>query len=320
MFKSKRAVFLFSIPFAGVLIAWFIGMFFRDGWFLFEPYWPLSLTMVLGSFVAGATAEGGGAIAFPVFTKVFLIEPSDARTFSFMIQSVGMTMAAVYIYVNRIPVLWKVIGYGLIGGVLGFLIGDNYINLSGAYPKVIFSIVAGVFGAFLVINRWFLNATPKNHLTGNTLSNAFIITITGFFGGVVSSIIGVGIDMVVFIVLTLYFAVNEKMSTPTTVVLMGLLSIIGFGYHAIMLNDIKPKVYDFWMACIPVVIIGAPLGAYAASKIKRDWLIYFLLGLISIELISTILLIPFSPMMLKVVLLALCASCVIFVLLLRYRK
>ena len=44
--------------------------------------WPVALTMVFGSFIAGATSEGGGAIAFPVFTKVLHVSPTDAKVFS----------------------------------------------------------------------------------------------------------------------------------------------------------------------------------------------------------------------------------------------
>ncbi len=51
--------------------------------------------MVFGSFVAGSTAAGGGAVSFPVFTKLLHIPADEARTFGLLIQSVGMTMASV---------------------------------------------------------------------------------------------------------------------------------------------------------------------------------------------------------------------------------
>ena len=50
--------------------------------------------MCLGSFIAGATSEGGGAIAYPVMTLgPWKIAPLIARDFSLMIQSVGMIAA-----------------------------------------------------------------------------------------------------------------------------------------------------------------------------------------------------------------------------------
>ena len=48
--------------------------------------------------LTGMTCEGGGAIAFPVMTLAFNIDPSVARDFSLMIQSCGMTAASFTIF------------------------------------------------------------------------------------------------------------------------------------------------------------------------------------------------------------------------------
>jgi len=39
-------------------------MFWQSQWNLFEPNWYITLTMIFGSFVAGVSSEGGGAIAY----------------------------------------------------------------------------------------------------------------------------------------------------------------------------------------------------------------------------------------------------------------
>ena len=49
----------------------------------------MSITMIFGSMIAGATSEGGGVVAFPVMTLVLHIQPSIARDFSLMTQSCG---------------------------------------------------------------------------------------------------------------------------------------------------------------------------------------------------------------------------------------
>lgn len=51
-----------------------------------------SLTMQLHDFLTGATAEGGGAIAFPVLTLAFKVPATTARDFAFMIQTVGSSL------------------------------------------------------------------------------------------------------------------------------------------------------------------------------------------------------------------------------------
>ena len=49
----------------------------------------LSITMIFGAMIGGATSEGGGAVAFPVMTLALGIPPAIARDFSMMCQSCG---------------------------------------------------------------------------------------------------------------------------------------------------------------------------------------------------------------------------------------
>lgn len=35
-------------------------MTYADAWYLFQENWFMSVTMAFGSFIAGATSEGGG--------------------------------------------------------------------------------------------------------------------------------------------------------------------------------------------------------------------------------------------------------------------
>jgi len=277
-----------------IVAAWIVAMNRLQWWDMFSETWPISLTMVLGSFIAGATSEGGGAVAFPVFTKMFNIAPQDAKVFSFFIQSFGMTMAGLFIFLKKIPVLWNVIFTALTAGIIGLISGELLVAIPDPYPKLLFSFIAGVFAFFLIYNRWGIPDNPINDFRFESGSDYFVILATGFVGGLVASVVGVGIDMLIFIVLTLLYGINEKLSTPTTVVLMGLLSVAGFIWHAGITADVNPDVWRYWMSCIPIVIFGAPLGAWACHKIERDQLIWFLLFLIAIDLTSTIWLIPLT--------------------------
>ena len=85
------------------------------------------------SFVAGSTPHGGGAVAFPVLTKVFGVPAADARTFSLSIQAVGMGTAAVVIM------------------LLGLLMRLPWIlDLLGAVAYVVALVLAGLL-TFLLL-------------------------------------------------------------------------------------------------------------------------------------------------------------------------
>ena len=101
--------------------------------------------MVFGSFVAGATSMGGGAVAFPVLTKLLAVAPENAKLFSLAIQSVGMTSASFTIVLMRLPVLWRVILPASVTGAVGMLIGLVWLSpvVPAAEIRVFFYFVAG---------------------------------------------------------------------------------------------------------------------------------------------------------------------------------
>ena len=292
---TPRRIWIYYGLLAIFYAIWIGYMSFADKWALFLDYWPASLTMSLGSFVAGATAEGGAAVAFPVFTKVLHIPSSDARTFGLMIQSFGMTMASVMIFVQRVKVLPRVIGWVSLGGILGQIIGAYLVTIPDPYPKILFTFVATAFGVVMIISRWFMNWSPRDEVANWNHSRRALFVLVGVVGGTFAAQTGSGIDMLTFIVLTLAFGLNEKISTPTTVVIMGLNSVVGFFIHGAMLQDIG-GMWNHWLVAVPVVVVGAPLGAYVAHRVSRDSIIIFLLTLISIELVTTLWLVPFTSL------------------------
>src|SRR6056297_929554 len=316
----KPTLKLYWITALVIVSAWTATMSLLNWWAMFSETWPISLTMVFGSFIAGATSEGGGAVAFPVFTKLFDIEPADAKVFSFFIQSVGMTMAGLFIYLKKIPVLWNVIFAALSGGVIGLITGELFLVIPNPYPKLLFTFIAGIFAFFLIYNRWGIPDNPIKSFSLKDDHNLLIIMFTGFLGGMVASVVGVGIDMLIFIVLTLLYGIDEKISTPTTVVLMGLLSMVGFVWHAGIVADVNPDVWRYWMSCVPIVIFGAPLGAWVCSKIGRDQLIWFLLFLIGIEVVTTLWLIPITQDRIAVLAILVLFTSILFYGLIHYRR
>ena len=95
-------------------------------------------------------------------------------------------------------------------------------------------------------------------------------------------------------VMVLLFRINEKIVTPTTVILMTMATIPGFLVHVFWLKDFSPTVMGYWLAAVPIVAVGAPcwgphLPLYDPSSNRQ-----FLLALIALEFVSTVVLVPFS--------------------------
>jgi uncharacterized membrane protein YfcA len=120
-----------------------------------------------------------------------------------------------------------------------------------------------------------------------------MLTGAGILGGILSANVGSGIDIVTFIVLTLAFGVDEKIATPTTVVIMAITAAAGFLLRGVVIADVA-AVQEYWLLCVPVVIVGAPVGAMILARCRRHHIVVFLLLLIGLEVCSTFLLVAQS--------------------------
>lgn len=258
--------------------------------------------MVFGSFVGGGTSEGGGAIAFPVFTKLLHIAPRDARNFSLAIQSVGMGAASLSIFYLRIPIERRALLYAGLPGIFGIAFGTFFVAplLPPVFVRTSFTVLVSSMGvALLLVNR------DKSVLRNEALPvfearEKCILVCAGLLGGVISALVGTGENSVVFMVMVLLFRVNEKIVTPTTVVLMTMVSIPGFLIHLFLLKDFTPAVMGYWLAAVPVAVVMAPFGALVCSRMKRHAIVLLLLFLIALEFLSTVLLVPLPPRVLWV--------------------
>ena len=292
----KRSALRFNLAIA--LLVWAAWLVFggRDAIHHLFADWKIALTMVFGSLVGGGTSEGGGAIAFPIFTKLLHIAPYDARNFSLGIQSVGMGAASLSILYLRIPIERRALLYAGIPGVLGVLFGAYFI--APLVPPVIvrtsFTVLVSSLGVALVlINR------EKTRLRNERIPilgapEKSVLIAAGFLGGAVSALVGTGENCVTFMVMVLLFRLSEKVATPTTVILMTMVTIPGFLFHVFVLGDVTPTVMGYWLAAVPVVAVGAPLGALICSHMKRHAIVILLIFLIALEFASTLLLVPMS--------------------------
>ena len=299
---TLRYLGLVVAPIVVTLLMWGTYMSVENLWGLFRTHGFMTVTRRAGSSPAGARSAGGGAVAYPVMTLFFDVDPAVARNFSLAIQSVGMTAAALYIVARRIRVettyLWLVAA----GSVPGLLGGTYFLapHVPPAYAKMTFvSFWLSYWLALFTINhvreQSAVSALPT--LTGS--QQAELVGI-GVVGGVLSAIFGNGIDICSFAFVTLKYRLSETVATPTSVVLMAFNAVLGFALHALLLHDMQPEAYRFWWVSIPVVVFGAPLGAYVVSRVPRLYIATLLYTLIAVQFVSALWIIQPSGLLLLV--------------------
>lgn len=261
-------------------------------------HWPVVVTMVFGSLVGGGTSEGGGAIAFPVLTKLLGIGADDARLFCFAIQSIGMVCASISILASKVPVERRVLALGgpiaMAAGAFSVVFIAPHVSLP--MVRVVFTLVLAGLGLAMIYQgrarQWNRNQTLP--VWGR--NEVVVISIGAAGGGALSGVAGLGENTVMFVLLVLLFRISEKVATPTTVVLLSAVSLSCFLTHVFVIGDFIPPVTDYWLAAAPVVAIGAPIGALLCTRMSVQTIRNVLFVLIAIEWVSTLLLVPMSPL------------------------
>ena len=293
MNKRSSRMLLFVLPVTATYLAWGAYMFITDSWKLFLHYFYMSIMMVLGSFIAGSSSEGGGAVAFPVMTLLFKVHPAEARNFTLAIQSIGMSAATLWIIARKIRIERKYLLFAILGGLPGIVLGSYFVApfTSPPYAKMLFvsfwlSFGIALFAADRSRRRAVLDQLPS--LSGYQKAEMVLV---GLVGGVLSSIVGTGVNICTFSFVTMKYRLSEKIATPTSVILMAADSIMGFGLHLLIMRDIQPEVFYYWQVCIPVVMVGAPLGAFVASRIRKRQLVYILCSVIVAQFAGALLII-----------------------------
>ena len=231
--------------------------------------WEVALTMTFGSMVAGGTSMGGGAVAFPVFTKVLHVPPHEAKIFSLAIQSVGMSAASLTIVAMGTKVEWRFIRWASLGGIPGIILGSFFLApvLPPDAIKFFFTMIVSSFGITLL----FLNCSRRRR----NLSIPFwrrreqlLSILVGLFGGIVSSLVGSGMDIFCFSVMVLLFGLSEKVSTPTSVILMAINAVVGFILHQYVIGDFVEPVVSYWLGGSPNSSSGCTSGCYIMQLVK----------------------------------------------------
>jgi uncharacterized membrane protein YfcA len=189
---------------------------------------------------------------------------------------------------------WQLIFWVSLGGIPGIV---SSVYLSSIIPaniiRISFSMMISSFAVIILgLNK--INNNCNYNFINRNIQQKIIFLIVGFVGGVISGLVGSGMEILIFAAMILLFNICEKTSTATFVVLMVFNSLVEFLVHKLLIGDFIAPVSDYWLATIPVVVIGAPLAVIICSYLNKEKILKTLVFLILINLVSSVLFIPLT--------------------------
>ncbi|MEO1063199.1 MAG: TSUP family transporter [Actinomycetota bacterium] len=308
---------------AAITVSWAIWVTAAGHWSRVADQWAASVTMVFGSFVAGSTPQGGGAVAFPVFTKVLDVPAEVARSFSLSIQTVGMGTATAAILIRRRVVQWRLVALSVPAALVAFVIvawfggeGDEPFRPSivpGSYVKVTFTLVLAAMAVVVVMGRRVPVRVIERDLPGGGTRLVVAGIVAGAIGGAASALVGSGADVATYLLVVVLVGLDPRIGVPTSVVSMTAVSVAGFvllglvdGHLSVELTDgmvtavgdVIPEtpldadradLFGLWLAAVPVVAWGAPLGSAVAARLSVRHLVWLVVSLAVAETVSTVI-------------------------------
>ena len=235
--RSRRSAIALGIS-AAFTIGWVIYVTASGQWGRVGDHWASAVTMIFGSFVAGSTPQGGGAVAFPVFTKVLEVPADVARSFSLSIQTVGMTAASLSILINRRRIVPKGIAVAGPAAIIGFVLGYLLIiktglpfgpsRLPGPYVKVMFTIIVAAMAFVTYLGYRVHLLERRDELPPLNARIVGLMATAGFAGGVASVLVGSGADVFVYLAFVVLIGVSPRTGVASSVLIMTSVSIVGF--------------------------------------------------------------------------------------------
>lgn len=324
--ERRRTMRSFAAPLF-ITVTWVIVVVATNSVGRVGEHFLAAVTMVFGSFVAGSTPQGGGAVAFPVFTKALSVPAETARSFSLCIQAIGMTSASLAIIAGGRTVAWRAIALAAPSGIIGLiltllLLGDSSApfwpsSLPGPYVKVTFTLVVAAMAWVVFVGLRTPIRSVTNAIPDIDGSVRVALIVGGLLGGVASAMVGSGADVFTYIVVVILLGVRSSIGVPTAVITMAIVSVAGFvmvglldgqlfvelatvdgeqmvaavGGHALAEPTAlaQADLFGMWLAAIPIVAWGAPAGAWVAARMTPRMLLGLALTVAAAEIISTLI-------------------------------
>ena len=290
----------------GRIILWFLliaapFILYRNNLYILRDAWFAPFMGMVACAIPACGAPVAGGVIFLPLLEYYGLCPRDAVAFTSATQMMGVGIFA--------PMNWLLTGHSvfipsairvsILPSTVGLIAAVTYYKNNGFHADHFVILIFTLFCTFLV--AYVTNGLATSRMKFDTGSNKLELKwnlcrlsegvlpwiICCFLGGILTAYIGVGIEKVVFTLLTLNPLVDIRAATVTSITIVGWLSALAFLFHALSPCDptapqyIGAVPYHIWLLGLPGILMGSILGpALNAAVGPRNIMLLFLVMLV----------------------------------------
>ncbi|WP_164848366.1 sulfite exporter TauE/SafE family protein [Halobacteriovorax sp. HLS] len=248
--------------------------------------WFMPFVGILAATIAMSTPAGGGIVFFPIMILLG-IAPLQAVGFSLGAQSVGMGIFGTYNWFKTdraaivSPIVAIVVPIAIAASLVTILI---FPASKSSYLQVGFSCF-GIFLAGYIYKH--LDIDKSTSRRDIILNKSLVLSLVGvgLAGGAIVGYIGIGVDTLLFFVLTFFFKIDSHKATVTSIVTMGITAMVPFFVHLLIIKNVP---LHLWLMVLPGIFLGARLGPWINMRLGQRRILSIFATILVIEFLMTI--------------------------------
>ncbi|NQY67781.1 MAG: sulfite exporter TauE/SafE family protein [Flavobacteriales bacterium] len=284
----NKSVFHFELVALVALLILFFS-FLSNGWVdtnELQAAWFMPLLGIVAATIAMSTPAGGGVVFFPAMVLLG-VPPIEAVAFSVGAQSVGMGIFGAFNWIKRDRSsinFYIVIPTAIIGSAVSLIALFIFPIVEAKLLQLTFSLF-GVGLATYVLYNLRKDLDKQNNLFQWSKWMVLAVVVVGLIGGLLVGYIGVGIDAILFLILTSRFKMDVHQATVTSIITMGLTAMTPFVVHLFIIRDVP---INLWLMALPGILIGARIGPWLNQTLGNRRILIGFATVLIIEFLMTI--------------------------------
>lgn len=230
---------------------------------------------------SGMFGVGGGIVLVPLLVLLLHMSQKRAQATSLVMVSLAAT-AGFLTYAFADQVAWTAVGFLLIGGIGGSLLGSSVVRrTSDVRLQIGFGLLLLVVAVRLI---WPSSTATTGEVTDLSVWVGVAYVVSGLAMGVLSALFGIGGGIILVPILVTVFDFPQQLAAGTSLAVMAPIAIVGAWRQSRVGATDWSTGLRFGLASIPGGILGAAVAVSVSGSMVRA-LFAVVIGIVGLRMV-----------------------------------